>query len=56
MWDQMHKTDEKLLCQYKNSMFKNEIIKESSAYQIPLTNCSSHNRLYQTQKQFDNII
>ena len=32
----MHKTNEKLLCQYKKSMFKNEIIKESSAYHIPL--------------------
>ena len=52
----MHKTNEKLLCQYKKSMFKNEIIKKSSAYHIPLTNSSSHNRLYQTQRQFDNII
>ena len=52
----MHKTNEKLLCQYKKSMLKNEILKESSAYHIPLTNSSLHNRLYQTQKQFDNII
>ena len=40
----------------KKSKFENEIIKESSAYHISLTKCSSRKRLYQTQKQFDNII
>ena len=52
----MHKTDENYYANIKKSMFENEIIKESSAYHISLMKCSSHKRLYQTQKQFDNII